>query len=88
VVSDSRFERNVCRNGGALSSIGVSWTVRRSDFSGNRAIGRGADPARGTPGGGSGGGAIYNDGNRFRLTSPAAGSPATARPRAAAPCSS
>jgi len=68
VVSDSRFERNVCSNGGALSSIGVSWTVRRSDFSGNRAIGRGANPARGgTPGGGSGG-AIYNDGNRFRLT--------------------
>ena len=68
VVSDSRFAGNVCSNGGALSSIGVSWTVRRSEFTRNRAIGRGANPARGgTPGGGSGG-AIYNDGNRFRLT--------------------
>jgi hypothetical protein len=67
VVSDSRFTGNVCSNGGALSSIGVSWTVRRSELTGNRAVGRGANPARGgTPGGGSGG-AIYNDGNRFRL---------------------
>jgi hypothetical protein len=67
VVTDSTFTGNVCSNGGALSSIGVSWTVRRSTFTRNRAIGRGANPARpGTPGGGSGG-AIYNDGNRFRL---------------------
>jgi hypothetical protein len=67
VVTDSRFTGNVCSNGGALSSIGVSWTVRRSSFTRNRALGRGANPARpGTPGGGSGG-AIYNDGNRFRL---------------------
>jgi hypothetical protein len=67
-VLDSRFTANVCSNGGALSSIGVSWNVTRSRFVGNRAIGHGANPSRpGTPGGGSGG-AIYNDGNRFRLT--------------------
>jgi len=66
-VTGSRFTRNVCSNGGALSSIGVSWTITRSTFTANRAIGRGANPARdGTPGGGSGG-AIYNDGNRFAL---------------------
>lgn len=67
-VVDSRFTANVCSNGGALSSIGVSWNVVRSRFVANRAIGAGANPARsGTPGGGSGG-AIYNDGNRFTLT--------------------
>jgi hypothetical protein len=67
-VVSSRFQANVCSNGGALSSIGVSWSVAHSRFVGNRAIGRGANPASpGTPGGGSGG-AIYNDGNRFRLT--------------------
>jgi hypothetical protein len=56
-----------CANGGALSSIGVSWLVLNSVFSYNIAIGRGANPARaGTPGGGSGG-AIYTDGNRFTV---------------------
>lgn len=66
-VVGSRFTGNVCSNGGALSSIGVSWNVTRSRFVRNRAIGHGANPARpDTPGGGSGG-AIYNDGNRFRL---------------------
>lgn len=58
---------NVCSNGGALSSIGVSWTVINSLFSYNQAIGHGANPAKeGTPGGGSGG-AIYNDGNTMSL---------------------
>ena len=67
-VLDSRFTANACSNGGALSSIGVSWNVVRSRFVANRAIGAGANPSRpGTPGGGSGG-AIYNDGNRFTLT--------------------
>jgi predicted outer membrane repeat protein len=66
-VVDSRFTDNVCSNGAALSSIGVSWNVSDSRFTGNRAIGTGANPARaGTPGGGSGG-AIYNDGDRFQL---------------------
>ena len=59
---------NVCSNGGALSSIGVSFTVLNSIVSYNRAVGWGANPSDpGTPGGGSGG-AIYNDGNTFTLT--------------------
>ncbi len=59
---------NVCSNGGALSSIGVSYMVINSAFTNNEAIGVGANPQRGgTPGGGSGG-AIYNDGNTFTLT--------------------
>jgi hypothetical protein len=59
---------NVCSNGGALSSIGVSYTVINSVFTHNTAIGNGANPAKsGTPGGGSGG-AIYNDGNTYTLS--------------------
>ena len=66
-VAGSTFTRGVCSNGAALSSIGVSWSIFNSVFTGNRAIGRGANPARqGTPGGGSGG-AIYTDGNEFRV---------------------
>jgi len=66
-VVASTFRRGVCSNGGALSSIGVSWSVYNSTFTDNRAVGHGANPARrGTPGGGSGG-AIYNDGNTMRL---------------------
>jgi hypothetical protein len=59
---------NVGANGGALSSVGVSFSVINSVMSYNQAIGYGANPARpGTPGGGSGG-AIYNDGNTFTLS--------------------
>lgn len=59
---------NVGANGGAISSIDVSWTIINSVFSHNKAIGNGGNPARpNTPGGGSGG-AIYNDGNTMRLT--------------------
>jgi hypothetical protein len=59
---------NSCSNGGALSSIGVSYSVFNSLLSHNSAIGNGANPQRaGTPGGGSGG-AIYNDGNEFSLS--------------------
>ena len=59
---------NVGSNGGALSSIGVSWTVLNSIISYNQAIGNGGNPAdSGTPGGGSGGG-IYNDGDTMTLT--------------------
>lgn len=66
-VVGSTFTGGVCSNGGALSSIGVSWQISGSTFTNNRAIGRGANPARaGTPGGGSGG-AIYLDGNTFTL---------------------
>ncbi|MGW6929509.1 hypothetical protein ACWGE0_05530 [Lentzea sp. NPDC054927] len=66
-ITSSTFEGGVCSNGGALSSIGASWVVLNSLMKGNKAIGKGANPARGgTPGGGSGG-AIYNDGNTFTL---------------------
>ncbi len=59
---------NTCANGGAISSIGVSWNVLDSVFSYNHAIGNGGNPAEaGTPGGGSGG-AIYNDGNTMTLS--------------------
>jgi hypothetical protein len=59
---------NVGSNGGALSSIGGSFTVINCVMSYNLAVGYGANPARsGTPGGGSGG-AIYNDGNTFTLS--------------------
>ncbi len=62
VVATSTFAGNVCSNGAALSSIGVSWPIFNSVFTANSAIGTGANPARpGTPGGGSGG-AIYLDG--------------------------
>ncbi|MFT6984777.1 MAG: hypothetical protein ACJAT7_000578 [Psychromonas sp.] len=59
---------NVCSNGGAISSIGVSWSIYNSSFQYNRAIGNGGNPSEiGTPGGGSGG-AIYNDGNTMTLS--------------------
>lgn len=59
---------NRCSNGGALSAIGVSYSIYNSLLSYNVALGNGANPARaGTPGGGSGG-AIYNDGNTFTLS--------------------
>jgi hypothetical protein len=59
---------NVGSNGGAISSIGVSWTIINCLFTHNSAIGIGGNPAQsGTPGGGSGG-AIYNDGNTMTLS--------------------
>jgi hypothetical protein len=68
LVARTTFTGGVCSNGGALSSIGVSWDVRDSVLTGNRAVGTGANPAKpGTPGGGSGG-AVYTDGNRFTVT--------------------
>jgi len=55
-------------NGGAISSIGVSWAIINSWFSYNSAVGNGGNPAAdGTPGGGSGG-AIYNDGFTMTLS--------------------
>lgn len=60
-------DRNACSNGGAIASIGVSWSIFDSTFRNNRAIGWGANPPRaGTPGGGNGG-AISNDGNTMTL---------------------
>jgi hypothetical protein len=59
---------NTGSNGGAISSIGVSWIVINSLFSYNKAIGNGGNPKQnGTLGGGSGG-AIYNDGNTMTLS--------------------
>ncbi|HEY6478433.1 MAG TPA: hypothetical protein VIZ00_00295 [Streptosporangiaceae bacterium] len=67
-IVHSTFTGGQCSNGGALSSIGVSWTVIDSLLTGNHAIGVGANPASaGSPGGGSGG-AIYNDGDTYTLT--------------------
>jgi hypothetical protein len=58
---------NTAANGGAISSIGVSWSIYNCLFSYNKAIGNGGNPAdKNTPGGGSGG-AIYNDGNTMTL---------------------
>ena len=67
IVASTTFENGRCSNGAGISSIGVSWEVYNSVFSGNDAVGNGANPSRpGTPGGGSGG-AIYLDGDRFTL---------------------
>ena len=53
---------NSCANGGALSSIGVSWNILNSLFSENTAVGHGASDGQG-----GNGGAIYNDGNEIVL---------------------
>jgi hypothetical protein len=53
---------NTCANGGALSSIGVSWNIFNSLFSYNAAVGHGANSGQG-----GNGGAIYNDGNEIVL---------------------
>ena len=66
-VVSSTFTGGVCANGAATSSIGVSWTVLNSVFRDNRAVGTGANPARGGTSGGGSGGAIYCDGNEFTV---------------------
>ncbi|HTM44293.1 MAG TPA: hypothetical protein VL137_05025 [Polyangiaceae bacterium] len=53
---------NSCANGGALSSIGVSWNILNSVLSENTAVGHGANDGQG-----GNGGAIYNDGNEIVL---------------------
>ena len=59
---------NVGSNGGALSSIGVNWSIWNSVFVGNQAVGNGGNPAQAkTPGGGSGG-ALYADGLSMTLS--------------------
>lgn len=64
----ARGNGNVASNGGALSSIGVNWSIWNSLFVGNRATGTGGNPAvEGSVGGGSGG-AVYNDGNTLTLS--------------------
>jgi hypothetical protein len=67
-ISYDSFTGGSCSNGGALSSIDVSWYIVDSVMAGNTAIGHGANPAHtGTPGGGSGG-AIYTDGDNYKVT--------------------
>jgi hypothetical protein len=67
LVVHSTFTGGRCSNGAGLSGLHVSFSVYNSVFRNNRAIGRGANPARGgTPGGGSGG-AIYTDGDDYRV---------------------
>lgn len=53
---------NSCANGGALSSIGVSWNIINSLLSESTAVGHGANDGEG-----GNGGAIYNDGNEIVL---------------------
>jgi hypothetical protein len=53
---------NSCANGGALSSIGVSWNILNTLLSENTAVGHGANNGQG-----GNGGAIYNDGNEIVL---------------------
>jgi hypothetical protein len=66
-ITRDTFSGGRCSNGGALSSIGVSWVVLNSVMTNNKAIGYGANPANaGTAGGGSGG-AIYTDGNKYKV---------------------
>jgi hypothetical protein len=49
-ITSDTFRGGACSNGGALSSIGVSWVVLNSVMTRNQAIGVGANPARsGTP---------------------------------------
>jgi hypothetical protein len=67
-ITGDTFRGGACSNGGALSSIGVSWVVLNTVMTRNQAIGSGANPARaGTPGGGSGA-AIYTDGDLYTVT--------------------
>ena len=44
-LTKDTFSGGRCSNGGAVSSIGVSWVVLNSLFTSNRAIGFGANPA-------------------------------------------
>ena len=53
---------NSCSNGGAVGSIGTSYSILNSVISGNSATGTGANPGNGGNGGG-----IANDGNTFTL---------------------
>ena len=70
---------NECSNGGAISSIGVSWTIINSLFDEQPRHRHRRQPAQGgTPGGGNGG-AIYNDGNTLTLS--VAGHEDRAQPR-------
>jgi hypothetical protein len=67
-IVSSTFDGNSGCSGGALGSIGTSWSLYNSIFSSNKTLGQGENPAKtGTTGGGLGG-AIYNDGDSYTLT--------------------
>ncbi len=67
LVSNSTFgavgSGNQAASGGALGSIGVTWTIVNSRFEGNAATGTGQSSGQG-----GNGGAIYNDGNTYTLS--------------------
>jgi hypothetical protein len=66
-ITSDTFRGGKCSNGGALSSIDASWAVYNSFFTRNKTTGWGENPqASGTPGGGSGG-AIYTDGDNYKV---------------------
>jgi hypothetical protein len=68
-IVQSTFDGNSGASGGALGSIGTSWTLVNDVFSSNTATGNGENPKQaGTTGGGLGG-AVYNDGDGYTLTS-------------------
>jgi hypothetical protein len=67
-IVSSTFQNDTGINGGALGSIGTSYTILNSLFSGNSATGHGENPARSGTNGGGLGGAIYNDGNDYTLS--------------------
>jgi hypothetical protein len=54
---------NQCANGGAISSIGTSYTMINSLFTDNQAVGHGANAGQG-----GNGGAVYNDGDTYQLS--------------------
>jgi len=58
-VVNSTFDGNVASSGGALGSIGTSWSIYNSVFTNNATL---------TAGDGHAGGAIYNDGNSYTLS--------------------
>jgi len=67
-IAGSTFSGNSGCNGGALGSIGTSYTILNSVLSHNKTLGHGENPAQpGTPGCGLGG-AIYNDGDGYTLS--------------------
>lgn len=61
-ITKDTFRGGRCSGGAGLSSIGASWDVLNSLFSGNRTTGPG-----GSAGGGNGG-AIYTDGDNYNVT--------------------
>ena len=77
-----------CSNGGALSSIGVSWVVLNSLFTHNQAIGTGANPAKNGPLAAAAAGPSTPTATGSPSPWPAPASRTTTPTRAAGPCSS